>query len=96
MKTIQPIDAGRNNYHRPGSTYFFNGILSDFRRRTGTLLIAVTLIAFPGQTCWSASRGFFIAASPAEIGGGIVLGGLCLATLIFGLRLVFRSAGRRR
>ena len=96
MKTIQPTGVSRNNHHKPGTASLVNGFLSGFRRRPGPLLIAVALIAFPGQTCWSASPGFFIAASPAEIGGGIVLGGLCLATLIFGLRLVFRSAGRRR
>jgi hypothetical protein len=38
------------------------------------------------------TNGFFLTASFSEICGGILLVGLCVAALIFGFRLIMRSA----
>lgn len=55
------------------------------------MLIISALIGCPGNPAWAASGGFFISASLMEISSTILLTGLSLAALIFGLRLVLQS-----
>lgn len=96
MKTTQSNRTGGNSRERQGVSVLLDGTLSAGKRRMGFLLIVITMIAFPEMTAWPATRGFFIAASPSEIAGSILLAGLCLIVLAFGLRLIFRSVGIRR
>ena len=57
-----------------------------------SLLAVSVLVMYPGNPAWATTGGLFIPASYSEITGGILLMGLSLAALMFGLRLVLQSA----